>query len=227
MTKICLDQPLRPARTCRPAHAAACLALLVCGLAAAPGWAQERRRPHPGGGVVLDQRHRHDHYYPPRGYLAPVLPGGALTIGWGGANWFFHGGVWFRPQGGRFVVAVPPVGIVLPVLPPAYVTLWVGGAPYFYANGVYYAPLPGQGYGVVAPPPGAEAAQPVPMPPPQPRPPPEPIVYPRNGQSPAQAEADRQACNRWATTQPSALADAEVFQRAVTACLDGRGYTVR
>lgn len=216
----------------RPAgvRAARLGALLLALASLHPASAQERhghQRPGSGPGFVFDQRHRHDHYYPPRGYLAPVLPAGALTIGWGGANWFFHGGVWFRPHGGRFVVAVPPVGIVLPVLPPAYVTLWVGGAPYYYANGVYYAPLPGRGYGVVAPPPGAEAAQPVPMPPPQPRPPPEPVVYPRNGQSPAQTETDRQECNRWATTQPSALADAEVFQRAVAACLDGRGYTVR
>ena len=57
--------------------------------------------------------------------------------------------------------------------------------------------------------------------------PPEPIVYPSGGQSPAQTEADRQACHRWATTQPGALADASVFHRATLACLAGRGYTVR
>ena len=50
---------------------------------------------------------------------------------------------------------------------------------------------------------------------------------PRNGQSPAQTEADRQDCNRWATTQQNALSDAQVFQRATYACMDGRGYTVR
>lgn len=56
---------------------------------------------------------------------------------------------------------------------------------------------------------------------------PEPIIYPRNGQSPQQIEADRQACNRWATTQPSAMADTNVFNRATDACMDGRGYTLR
>jgi hypothetical protein len=56
---------------------------------------------------------------------------------------------------------------------------------------------------------------------------PDPVIYPRNGQSPAQTETDRQECNRWATTQQAAMADASVFQRAVAACLDGRGYTVR
>ena len=42
-----------------------------------------------------------------------------------------------------------------------------------------------------------------------------------------QTEIDRQECNRWATTQPSAVADAGVFQRAVEACMDGRGYTMK
>ncbi len=55
----------------------------------------------------------------------------------------------------------------------------------------------------------------------------EPVIYPRNGQSPAQTEADRQACNRWATTQQAAMADASVFNRATAACMDGRGYTLR
>ncbi len=171
-----------------------------------------------------DARHRHDHYYPARGYIAAGLPGGALNIGYGGGHYYFHSGVWWRPYGGRFMVVLPPIGIVLPFLPSAYVSLWLGGAPYYYANGVYYAPAQ-QGYAVVNPPSGAEAAQPMPVPPPRGLP--DPIIYPRNGQSAAQLEADRQECNRWATTQPLALAEADVFQRAVAACLDGRGYTVR
>ena len=55
----------------------------------------------------------------------------------------------------------------------------------------------------------------------------DPIFYPRNGQSAAQVEADRQDCNRWATTQPKAMADASIFQRATFACMDGRGYSAR
>ena len=56
---------------------------------------------------------------------------------------------------------------------------------------------------------------------------PDPIFYPRNGQSPALTETDRVECNRWATTQPSAMLDASVFQRATLACMEGRGYVVR
>ena len=57
--------------------------------------------------------------------------------------------------------------------------------------------------------------------------PPEPVIYPRNGQNAQQLEADRQDCNRWATTQPSAMNDASVFHRATLACMEGRGYVVR
>jgi hypothetical protein len=86
----------------------------------------------------------------------------------------------------------------------------------------YYSPWY-PGYVVVEQPPVIYADAP---PAPAPRAP-DPIVYPRNGQSAEQTEADRQDCNRWATTQPSAMADASVFQRATAACMEGRGYTVR
>lgn len=222
---------LKPSIVCR--RAALIVLLAAFGSLAGPAAAQphgDHRGPgyhDPHGQVHLDQRYHHDHYYPPRGWAVPVLPGGAIGITFGGGSYYFHGGVWFRPWGGRYVVVVPPVGIVVPVLPPAYVTLWIGGAPYYYANGVYYAAAPGARYTVVAPPPGAETAQPAPPPSPAAKPPPEPIVYPRNGQTATQTEADRQDCNRWATSQPNAVADASVFQRAVAACMDGRGYTVR
>ena len=108
-------------------------------------------------------------------------------------------------------------------------------SPYYYDSGpnvvyvnppVYYPPAPV--YATPAPvyatpppvyaPPAAPAATAAS---------PEPIFYPRNGQNAARVEADRQECNRWATTQHNAMADASVFQRATLACMDGRGYTAR
>jgi len=181
----------------------------------------------------LDSRHHLDHYYPAPGYFAHGLPAGAISIGFHSDGYFFHGGVWYRPWGGGFRVVVPPFGIIVPILPPAYATLMVGGVAYYYANGVYYTVAPGgPGYVVVDAPPGVDAASPAPMPVQPPVAPPvvtrpEPVIYPRNGQSPAQQEADRQECNRWATTQPSAMADASIFNRAVDACMDARGYTIR
>ena len=55
----------------------------------------------------------------------------------------------------------------------------------------------------------------------------QPVIYPRNGQSAAQMDADANACSEWAGQQPNATADGSVFQRATQACMDARGYTVR
>jgi hypothetical protein len=88
-------------------------------------------------------------------------------------------------------------------------------APWYYPNYVVAVPAPGY-YD-----PGIAPAQPTA------KAPPDPIVYPNRGQTAAQTEADRQACDRWAMTQPSAVADASVFHRATLACMEGRGYTVK
>ena len=206
-------------RAASVALAAACAVWL--GLAAPA--AQAQRHAHVSASVVFDTRYHHDRYYPAPGYLAPRVPYGAVVVGAGPQRYWFHGGVWYRPYGPSYRVVLPPFGLIIPVLPLAYVSLTLGGLPYYYANGVYYRPVP-EGYVVAQPPPEAATAQV--MPPPAPPPPrPEPIVYPRNGQSTEQLETDRRDCNRWATTQPSAQADTSVFNRAVDACLDGRGYT--
>jgi len=217
---------------------AALLAALLLSLSGPAAQAQES---HGGRGVYvgpqrggefrsphwqLDRRYHHDHYYPSRGFVSIGLPPGAVSIGYGSGSYFFHGGVWFSPYGGRYRVVAPPFGIVVPLLPPAYTPLWIDSTRYYYANGTYYTAATDGGYTVVAPPPGAEQARPLP-PLPEPKAAPAPIIYPRSGQSAQQTETDRQECNRWATTQPAAQADASVFQRAVAACMDGRGYTVR
>jgi hypothetical protein len=207
----------------KPALLAAGLLCSLSMLAAAPAQAQHRGE-RGGPSLHFDARYHHDHYYPRVGYYVGAVPSGSVSIAFHGGSYFYHGGVWFRPYGPRFVVVAPPFGIVVPLLPPAYTTLWIGGAPYYYANGVYYATDPG-GYRVVQPPEGADNAKPAPVQ--SPRPAPDPILYPRNGQSPEQTENDRRECNRWATTQPDAMNDASVFKRAVEACMDGRGYTVR
>lgn len=97
---------------------------------------------------------------------------------------------------------------------------WVEPAPVV----VYRQPPP---VVVYREPPVVYSPPPVVYSPPLPPPAPEPVIYPRNGQSPEQTEADRQACNRWATTQRNAMADSSVFNRATDACMDARGYTLR
>ena len=171
----------------------------------------------------------------------------------GGAHYFFAGGVWYAARAGAFVVVAPPFGVFVPILPPFYTTLWVAGVPYYYADDVYYVYRgPATGYEVVAPPPDAEVAA---VPPPGagpggpgPGPGPGPasqsdemFIYPKNGQSPDQQAKDRYECHTWASSQtgfdptvanggvpPSQTAGKHAdYDRAMDACLEGRGYTVR
>ncbi len=104
---------------------------------------------------------------------------------------------------------------------------------------------------MVAPPPEADvAAVPPPGPPGPPGPPPGPgpgpashelFIYPKNGQSPDQQAKDRYECHTWASSQTGfdptvanggvppgeAAAKHADYDRAMGACLEGRGYTVR
>ena len=113
-------------------------------------------------------------------------------------------------------------------LPGPAVTVQFGGVHYRHHHGQWYRPW-GPRWVVVVPPPGlalppptvaADAA--LPTAPTRP----DPVVQPRQGQSAEQTEADRRECNRWATTQPAALADAAVFHRVVQGCMDGLGYSL-
>lgn len=206
-------------------------------------------RPYRSKDWVLDSRFHHNHYYPAPGYSISVLPPGYLDINIRNRRLFFRAGVWFRPQGNRYVVVEPPLGVAIPVLPPDYTTIWLRSAPYYYANGVYYTPAPSGGYVVAAPPPESEVAM-LPPPPPAAPPPPPPlaspgpfpaasedglIVYPKNGQSAEQMATDRSECTRWAVNQtgydPARSAPSDPrrsdFQRAASACLEAHGYTVR
>jgi hypothetical protein len=193
-------------------------------------------------------RFNHEHFYPNRGMVVHELPAQRYDVAFHGSHYFFAGGVWYAPRGGLFVVVAPPFGLFLPVLPPFYTTVWVAGAPYYYADDVYYLYRgPGLGYEVVAPPPGAapppdqEVAAAPPPPGPGAGPDHQLFIYPRNGQTPDQQSRDQYACHTWAQSQtgfdptapnggvppgqtPSARAD---YNRAMSACLEGRGYTVR
>jgi hypothetical protein len=117
-------------------------------------------------------------------------------------------------------------------LPLYYSTIWVGGAPYYYANEVYYTHTTG-GYMVVEPPKG-EVVQAPPLEE-------KLFIYPRKGQSEKQQSDDRYECHRWAVDQahydptqpPGSVPEAQTsqkradYRRAMGACLDARGYTVK
>lgn len=199
---------------------------------------------HDGGprpGYVYDTRYGHNHYYPPRGHAVRVLPRGYVTVSYRGGPYYYHSGIWYRHSGGAFVVVRPVVGLFVPVLPSFYTTLWWGGVPYYYADDVYYRYRAGRGYEVVDAPSGdpsttapagaASAAAPQG----------ELFIYPKNGQSEEQQSKDRYECHSWAAsqsgfdpTQPlggveesQAAAKRADYQRAQTACLEARGYSVK
>ena len=193
--------------------------------------------PHDNRGYVLDGRYNHNHYYPPSGYAVGALPRGYVTVNYRGGPYYYHGGVWYRPGGGRFFVVRPAIGLYVPFLPPFYTTVWFGGFPYYYADDVYYAWRPERReYIVVDPPGGSQGAATQ-----APAQASDLFIYPKNGQSEDQQAKDKYECHSWASnqsgfdpTQPlggveenQAAGKRADYQRAMQACLEARGYSVK
>ena len=160
-----------------------------------------------------------------------VSGGGAVSNGhgnWHGGGGWNHGGGWGHHDHWGWGPGPFWGGLGL--------GLAFGGFAYAspYYSGYYAYPYPGYvvgpgvaDYVVVDPAPGDRVVRSAGQPVPAATRAPDPIFYPKNGQTPAQVETDRQDCNRWATTQAGAMSDASIFQRATFACMEGRGYTVR
>jgi hypothetical protein len=111
-----------------------------------------------------DSRFNHNHYYPRVGYAVAGLPSGHhVAQHYQGGRFFFHSGVWFRFDRGRYLVVRPPVGLIIPALPVGYTQIWAGNAPYYYANDVYYTQS-SQGYAVADVPVDANWQQQAPQP---------------------------------------------------------------
>jgi hypothetical protein len=211
-----------------------------------PRGEEARGRPGPrpeagrfdGRGQILDSRYNHGRYYPPRGTVLRTLPEGYRPYYRGGDRYYFSGGIWYAPRGPGFIVVSPPPGLVISALPPYYSTVWIGGIPYYYADNVYYSWQPDQsGYAVVDPPDNADAPSPPPPPPDSAQG--DLMIYPKNGQTREQQAADQYECHNWARgqtgfdpTQPGGgvSGNADVarnsYNRAMSACLQGRGYQV-
>ena len=183
----------------------------------------------------LDSRYNHERYYPKRGTVVRSLPRTSYEIIDEGRRYRYAGGVWYRHEGARFIVTAPPFGLIIPFLPPYYTTVWIGAIPYYYANDIYYL-READGYRVAAPPQGEIK----PTPPVSAE---QLFIYPSEGQSEKQQADDRYACHMWAVSQtgydptqiaPDATASPtnlkqkrDDYQRAMAACLEGRGYTVK
>jgi hypothetical protein len=124
-----------------------------------------------------------------------------------------------------------------------YATYWWGGVPFYYANDVYYTYNSGyNGYVVTDPPPADEttssgdgsynSAEPGTSASAGST---EVYAYPKSGQSDEQQSTDRYECHKWAVAQSgfdptqtsSGTGNTADYRRAMTACLDGRGYSAK
>ena len=165
------------------------------------------------------------------GQVIDRFPDREYRVPYGGRDYFYSGGYWYRPQGPRYVVVQPPRGIRVGYVPDYAREVWIGGALLFLAAGSYYAYQEStQDYVVVEPP----VQQP-----PQPQPASngyDVVAYPANGQSPEQVQQDGYECYQYAVQQsgfnprtatyqpdPSVV---QAYRQAQGNCLSSRGYQV-
>jgi hypothetical protein len=213
--------------------AGVCAVVLATALAAAPGAA--RASGYVGAG----------------GHAGAIRAGGGYGYGYRGGYGYGYRGGW-RGYGyyGGWGWGGLGYGLFFGALPLYYSTLWWGGVPYYYSAGDYYLwNAPAGKYVTVPPPPGMDGDAPG-----QPPGGTSLFAYPKNNQSAEQQASDRYECHRWAKdqtgfdpTQPGSVAAADAakpgagsapmppaspgkrqdYLRAQTACLEGRGYSVR
>ena len=175
-----------------------------------------------GGGYQGNRR-------PPR-YVSN-LPGGYRQYSWNGRPYYNYGGHWYRPYGSRYVVVGAPFGLFVNYLPGYYSSFWFGSTRYFYADDTYYTYEPERrGYVVTRSPYGDDRDEDSSQDQDE-----DLFVYPAKGQSEQQQADDRYDCHRWSADQThydpvdsSYDADKRAdYLRAMTACLTGRGYSVK
>jgi hypothetical protein len=159
------------------------------------------------------------------------LPTPYIRIYVGGLPYFYASGTFYRPYGSGYIVVSAPVGAVVTTLPTGYIAFSMGLNTYYFVNDTYYVwDEPRDGFVVVPKPEGAERAVEKAT---QGR----LYVYPNEGQSEEQQAKDRYSCHLWAvsesdvdpTLEEQDYSDSEKreYQRAMAACLEGRGYTVK
>lgn len=171
--------------------------------------------------------------YPPVGHSIRTLPEKHQIVRVHRHSYRYYDGVFYRPSPqGLFVVVQAPIGARVRHLPAGYISFLIGPRRYFYVNYTYYLwDRDATEYIVVSEPAGAETAVVAAS---------ESVsgqifVYPNRGQSDEQRDRDRYECYVWAVEQTGfdpAAEDREPdeagdYRRAMSACLEGRGYTVK
>jgi hypothetical protein len=184
-------------------------------------------------------------------WFLPTLPLAYSTYWYGGVPYYYANNAYYAwdPQYSGYVATDPPPVVgdpsgsaaapngALPQAAPGYNGPPPGAAPQSYPQGApmqqpQAAPDPG-------PPPDSapgSAPQAYPLPNANPAPTADPVsmglqaqlnMHPRNGQSTSQESIDRRDCQQWATQQAgTSAANGSDYQRAMVACIEGRGYAV-
>ena len=157
---------------------------------------------------------------PPIGIVVPILPPFYTTLWVGSVPYYYANDVYYTPSPrGYVVVHEPPSKVIVEQQP----TIAAVQQP---SNVVEMGPA------------SSSANQQPQSVNPAPEPSGQLFIYPSKGQSQAQQTKDRNACHSWAVSQigfdpvlqtasaqpGDKLAD---YQRALGACLEGRGYTVK
>jgi hypothetical protein len=168
----------------------------------------------------------------PIGHRVDRIPRSWVSVTVGTGRYRYHDGVFYRPDGRRgYIVVGAPIGAHVRTLPRGYVGFGLSGRNYFYVNSTYYLWEPdSREYVVVAEPDGAAQAMTADT-----QPAGRVFAYPNEGQTEDELRKDRYECHLWAadesgydptySNQPENLHGD--YNRALTACLVGRGYTVR
>jgi len=197
----------------------------------------------------LHRRHRYVYYRSPwyhTRYLAPIsvhyhpvgyrihrIPHHYIRIYVSNLPFFYFGGIYYRELDDGYIVVDAPIGAVVTELPLGYIAFNNGFDTYFYVNSTYYRWSDSEtAFVVVAKPNGADEAveeatrERI-------------FAYPNAGQSEEQQAKDRYECHQWAVSETNvdptledeneelALEDVTNYRRALSACLEGRDYSVK
>jgi hypothetical protein len=170
-------------------------------------------------------------YFYPLGFEINVLPHSYARIMIGGLPYFYYSGVFYRSYGSGYIVVSAPIGAFVTSLPDGFIAFSIGPGTFYYVNDTYYTWDDAKGgYVVVEKPAGAdEAIKQVTSD--------RLIVYPPEGLTEEQQAKDRYECHRWAVEESGidptieedefSAKDRDDYRRALAACLEGRGYTVK
>jgi hypothetical protein len=170
------------------------------------------------------------HYGPGFAWFLPVLPFGYATYYWGGVPYYYYDNAyynWDADQNGYVATDPPPVMQSGSDEPPPSDVPPASDAPspdYAPAPQSNYSPPPQSSNSVASSGPRGNWSSAADI-----------YVYPRNGQSDQQTSNDRFECHKWSVAQTgfdptrsmNLQGTSADYRRAMGACLDARGYSVK